>query len=154
MENDQTLDYGDSARSDLHISFQGHQNLAETAKWAFFLSIIGFIMIGFIVLAALIGGVVSMASVGGYGVLIIILYLAFAAMYFFPVLYLYRFSSGIKQALAVNNQAALDLSLSNLKSHYKFLGIFTIVMLSLYAVLLLIMLVGGASVLGGLGGGF
>jgi len=45
---------------------------------------------------------------------------------------LYNYAKGIKNALSSGNENILEKALVNLKSHHKFLGIMTIVMISLY----------------------
>ena len=127
--------------------------LTEIAKWTTFFAILGFIGIGFMVIVALIfmtlgaslGSYNSMIPMGG-GFFVSFLYLVLAAFYFFPVNYLYKFSSNMKNALRSNNQQSLTLAFGYLKSHYKFIGILTIVVLSLYLLLILI------TILTGLGG--
>ena len=66
-----------------------------------------------------------------------------AIIYFFPILYLYKFSSSIKNGILNSSSDQLDLAFRNLKSHYKFMGILVIVMLAFYAFALLIAMVGG-----------
>ena len=61
-----------------------------------------------------------------------IIYIVFALFYFFPVYYLYNYAKGTKQAIESGNSDVLTNALVNLKSHHKFLGILTIVMISLY----------------------
>ena len=114
--------------------------LLEIAKWSKFLSIIGFIGIGIIVLAALFFMTIG-ASFGAFGnlgaigsVAISFIYLLLAALYFFPVYYLYNSSRGIKNGIISNDQSLLTTGFKNLKSHYKFIGIMIIVCLSIYAV--------------------
>ena len=112
--------------------------LRETAKWSFFLSIMGFIGIGFIVLVALFAGTIfnSMPQAQqmpfDFGITMTIAYLIMALLYFFPVLYLFKFSRKIKLALLTKNDETLADAFEMLKSHYKFVGVFTIIMLSLY----------------------
>ncbi len=129
--------------------------LRETAKWAKFLSIIGFIMCGLLaVLAFFIGsimaslsplgdldgsGTYSSSSVFG-GRFVTILYLIIAVVYLMPCLYLYRFTEKMQLALASNDQAFLTSSFSNLKSLFKFMGILMIIMLCVYALVILIAL--------------
>ena len=117
--------------------------LSETAKWGKFLSIIGFIMCGLLVIIALFIGVImgttfsklegAGAIGGGMSIFVTVLYLAIAVLYFFPCLYLFRFSTKMKKALYENNQVELTSSFENLKSCFKFMGIMTIVLLSIYA---------------------
>lgn len=133
------------------LNSEGLAFLKETAKWGYFLSILGFIGIGFMVIIALFAGAIFSTLPGGdygysgimSGAFFTIFYLLFALLYFFPVLYLYKFSSKMKQAINQNNTQELNASLGYLKSHYKFIGILTIVMLSIYALIFIVGLVGG-----------
>ena len=70
-----------------------------------------------------------------------VLYIVMALVYLFPILYLYRFSAGIRQALYKNNQEHLVSAFTNLKSHYKSIGIIMIVFLCLYPIMLVAMVV-------------
>jgi hypothetical protein len=89
----------------------------------------------------------SMTRELGYGMsggLITLLYLGGALLYFFPILYLFRFSTKAKTALNSGSDLELTEAFQNLKSHYKFVGILTIVMIGLYIVFFLF---GGLSAL-------
>ena len=82
--------------------------LKETAKWARFMAILGFIGIGFMVLGGLImmsfgsamGSIQSDANAVGFNQQVnpispfwmALIYLVFAVLYYFPVNYLYRFA--------------------------------------------------------------
>jgi len=131
-------------------------HLSETAKWARFLAIIGFIFCGLIV----IGGILfassfaaflpsdmpeSSVATSGLGVAMAIIYIIGAAIYFFPCLFLYRFAQRMRIALAGNEQEDLNESFSNLKSLFRYVGIITIIFLAFYALFLLIMLLGYAA---------
>lgn len=124
---------------ELRIDSAAKSFLAEAAKWTTFLAILGYIGIGFMVLAALfmmtIGASLSsynsMMPLGG-GLFFSLFYLIIAAFYFIPVNYLYKFGSNMKSALRSNNQAELTKAFEYLKSHYKFIGILTIVVIGLY----------------------
>ena len=65
-----------------------------------------------------------------------------AAIGFFPFFFLYRFSTKAKAALASGDQESLNVSLQNLKVYFRYLGIITIIILALYAIILLIALLG------------
>jgi len=127
------------------LNDQMRSYIQEISKWSYFLSIIGFIGIGFIILAALFAGMIfgSMSNELGMGMgmmsggVITVLYLIIGGVYFFPVLYLFRFSTKAKAALRSGSDSELTEAFENLKSHYKFLGIMTIVVLGLYALLFL-----------------
>lgn len=136
MEEQNKLELNELAMDSLRVS----------AKWSTFLAIIGFIGIGFLLLAALLVGTVmnampqqaemhelqGMNPMAGIIKLLPILYIIIAALYFFPVYYLFKYASGMKKALNLRNSEIVAESLAYLKSHHKFLGIMTIVMISIY----------------------
>lgn len=123
--------------------------LKETVKWARFLSFVGFILIAFmLVFAAFSSTIFNMAAKvqpgipKGIGLSVAIIYLILSIIYFFPVFYLLQFSSKMKKALATKNDETLAGAFKMLKSHYKFIGVFTIITLSLYALLFIVSLMG------------
>lgn len=121
----------------LTLNDQMRDYIHETAKWTYFLSILGLISVGFLALGSLFMGVIfgTMTSQMGYGAsggLITILYLGILLLFFFPVLYLFRFSTKVKAAMHSGSDMELTEAFQNLKSHYKFVGILAIVALSLY----------------------
>jgi len=139
-----TLDQSISDNS--FLNEKSKQFLSETAKWTKFISIIGFIGIGLMVIASLFMGT-YMSGFGGQSpfppILITIVYIAMAALYSFPVLYLYRFSDKMKNALANEDEDGYTSAFENLKSHYKVIGILTAVFLGLYVLSILFGLVAG-----------
>jgi uncharacterized membrane protein len=132
----------------LKLNNYAKEFLKETAKWAYFLAIVGFIGVGLMILMALFMGAVFSALPEttdipfNMGPFFTILYLIFAGLYFFPVLYLYRFANKMKMALARNDEDVLTNSFESLKSHYKFMGIMTIVLLAFYALIFILGLFG------------
>jgi len=150
-------DIGNSSPSELKLNNHSITFLKETAKWTGFLSIIGFIGIGLMVIGALFFGsmIASLSSMGSSGIdgavggsFITILYLLFAVLYFFPVYYLYKFSGNMKSALAAKDEDTLTNAFEYLKSHYKFMGILTIILLSLWVLSILLGLLGLAAASG------
>ncbi|SIQ51255.1 hypothetical protein SAMN05880574_1155 [Chryseobacterium sp. RU37D] len=140
---------------ELRIDTAGKQFLTEAAKWTTFLAILGYIGIGFMVLAALfmmtvgasISSYNSMMPLGGSMVFSLI-YLVVAALYFIPINYLYRFSSNMKSALRSNSQTELTKAFEYLKSHYKFIGILTIIVFGLYILAIFGVMITGLSGIG------
>lgn len=136
--------------SQLTITSEAKSYLRETGKWAFFLSIIGFIGIAFLVIIALFASTIFNAIPQTQtqmmpfdtGKLITILYLVMAAIYLFPVYYLMQFGNKMKAALANTDEISLTESFGMLKSHYKFIGVFTIIILSLYALAFVVGMLG------------
>jgi uncharacterized membrane protein len=135
MENNSPFDSFELQFSPVAQSF-----FRETAKWAKFISIVGFIFIGLYVLIALmmiaagstIGAMSGNPMMGAMGGTTLgIIYLVGALLYFFPIRYLYLFSSKALTALESKSTDYLTDSLENLKSHYKFMGILMIVVIGL-----------------------
>ena len=123
--------------------------LRETAKWAFFLSIMGFIMIALMLILAIfantIFGMAAAMQPGvpeNIGMIMSITYLILAVIYFFPVYYLLQFSNKMKKALQTKNDDNLANAFEMLKSHYKFIGVLTIITLSLYVLVIVVSLMG------------
>ena len=118
--------------------------LKETAKWGYFLSILGFVFLAIMVSIALfVGSIFSkIGSFGGMNPMMGIgtgvfsaIYLMIALLYFFPIYYLFQFSSKIKNAFKFNDNEQLNASFQYLKSHYKFMGILALIFVSFYGVI-------------------
>jgi hypothetical protein len=149
-DNDEVEDF------ELQLNDTAKGFLKEIAKWAYFLSILGFIGVGFIVLAAFfasaffafIGNLTQETHNLGWigGSFVSFIYLSIAAFYFFPFYFLFKFSSKLKIALKNNDSEILANSFENLKSHYKYIGIASIIILSFYALIVLGIIVVALSV--------
>ena len=137
----ETLDK-DFSNTDLVITTSSKNYLLYAAKWAGFLSIIGFISLGLMILAGLGLGIAGGSSQFG---IIGFIYLGMAVIYFFPIYYLYLFAQKIKKAVNSTSQSDLEGGFENLKSCFKFLGIFTIIIISLYILMFLVAIVAGAA---------
>ena len=111
-------------------------------RWASFFSILGFIMIVFLILLGIIMGFVASAFNDSatspfvmYGLMAF--YLIFAAIYFYPILLLFRFSNWTKKALRNKSSLDFSLALKNLKGHFQYVGIMTIVLFALYILIII-----------------
>lgn len=140
----------ESFELDVNQEIKGY--LEEISKWSYFLSILGFLGIGFMVFGGIVVAITGAANSGldgfygaGYATGMALFYILLALLYFFPVLYLFKFSKNMKSALRLTNGRDFKVAFSNLKSHYKFIGIFTIVIISLY-ILVLIGVAAGAAI--------
>lgn len=142
---DTTLDLSENTGNrTLAFSEQIVSYLNETRRWAKFISIMGFIGIGLVVILALsIGSVLNFISslsptpLPFPSFLFTLVYLVVALLYFFPVYYLYLFSTKMEAALTRKNQSELTGSFENLKSVFKFVGIMTIVVVSIYLLIII-----------------
>lgn len=131
-------------------------HLSETARWGKFLAILGFIVCGLIVLVGLFfgtifGSLVSRSEVsyegnissGSLGAMAAVIYIVIAVIYFFPCLFLYRFSTKMKTALNGNEQTDLTLSFQNLKSLFRYVGVITVILLAIYLIVIVFALLAG-----------
>lgn len=147
MEDNLLVENGEN----LVIDWRSKEFLKETAKWTKFLAILGFVGIGLMVLGSLVMlfAPSSLMSNGdfpfGGKIFMMLLYLAFAVLYYFPISYLYQFSENTKKAIENNDNNAIRDAFEFLKSHYKFMGILTIILLAFYAIMIFIGLIGAGA---------
>jgi hypothetical protein len=133
-------------------------HLQETARWGKFLSIIGFIMCGLVAVGGIFFSTIltsfmsrsegyegASLNTTGLGAVMAFVYIIFGVIYFFPCLFLFRFSTQMKTALNANEQDRLNNAFQNLKSLFRYVGIITIIVLALYGLLLVIALLGLAA---------
>ncbi|MDB5020073.1 MAG: hypothetical protein JWQ28_1200 [Pedobacter sp.] len=160
MENIDEPETGLSAEHEiapLIITEDIRSYIYESAKWSRFLSIVGFILTFFMVIAALsmnsimtamsqIPAYSGLAKFGSAGLTVI--YLIIALLYFYPSFLMFKFASSAKQAVLYGEQASLSLAMSKLKSIFKFWGILTIILISIYVLMLLAGIMIGLSAAG------
>ena len=131
-------------QTNLELNQQAVDALRSSAKWSMFLAIIGFVGIGFMILAAIaMTSVMSMfpsspmSPIGNLKGFISGIYIVMALIYFFPVYYLYKYASDMKNALLSSSSDMVGVALGYLKSHHKYLGISIIVIISLYIIFII-----------------
>ncbi len=140
----------ETTESRLEITTNIQQDLHSAGKWSQFLAIMGFIGVGFMVLGGITISIIFAFIPGSEmnifpfpAFLFGLLYLILAVVYFFPVLYLYRFSESLKMAIHQKKQAHLVNATKNLRAHYKTFGIIVIVILCLYPIFIILMILFG-----------
>ncbi len=125
-------------QNELFVDSTAQQHLKETAIWAKFLAVIGFIGSILVALVGIFAGTIlgkftkalqrtnssDNFLAGGF---IAIIYIFIAAVLFIMCLFLYKFAAKMQLALKDNDQNSLNLSFQNLKIHYRFAGIITII---------------------------
>jgi hypothetical protein len=163
MENFDEPETGLSAEHEMEtliITEDIRSYIYESAKWSRFLSIVGFILTFFMVIAALsMNSIMSaMSQIPAYSGLakfgsagLTLLYLMLALVYFYPSFLMYKFAASAKQAVLYGDQASLSLAMSKVKSIFKFWGILTIILISFYVIMILAGIMIGISA-AGLGG--
>jgi len=138
----------------LQITPDAVSHLAVAARWSKFLSIMGFIGAGFLVLLGLalsvffatVGrelGNIGPASLISPGLLSMI-YFVLAAIIIWPVIYLNNFSNYATRAVKSGNTEQLTKAVCNLKRLFLFMGITTIIILAVYLILIVAIVVAGS----------
>jgi hypothetical protein len=128
----------------IEIGQESLKHLNSIRKWAMFLAIMGFILLGLVVLIGLIAGTFLTAfssDVANPGIptyLIYIIIFAMAAVYFFPVLFMFRFSKYTAHAVQKLDKQELNKAFKFLKYYFTYIGILIIIVLSIYLVALIV----------------
>jgi len=129
----------------LSLDATSRRFLSETAKWGRFLSIIGFIICALMIIAGIVFTLLISSSknvfddynsspikFGALGPVIGFFYILLAILYFFPCLYLNRFSNKMTRAINSEDQVSMTAGFENLKSLFKFCGVVTIIIIACY----------------------
>ncbi|TCD00325.1 DUF5362 family protein [Pedobacter psychroterrae] len=130
----------------------------ETAKWANFLSIVGFVFTALMVLCTFgVGAFMSLmnnamgaanpyAALGTAGLTVVLLFCAL--IYFYPSLLLFKYANAAKKAVLFADQATLSIAMGKMKSFFKFWGILMIVVLAFYGLIFLFGIIAGIGAAG------
>lgn len=123
----------------LEIDRDTLKNLNTIRIWTTFLSVLGFILIGLFIIAGIATGMflttfsTTKETLGIPESMVIILLFVAGAISLFPVLFLFRFSKNIRDAVQNNDQQKFDRGIRNLKKYFTFIGILVIIALAAYA---------------------
>lgn len=156
MTENQVLDTQGEA-SGIHVSTLAQQALRTSANWGTFLAILGFVGIVFMLIAA--AGMLVASGLAGDGVddiypfpmwIFSVFYLVFAVVYFFPILFLWRFCQGTKRALLSQSSSQLETALINQAKMYKWSGIMVIAIIAIYILGIIGVVLFGMSAMSGL----
>jgi hypothetical protein len=142
----------DSSLFGLTIDTNSRNHLWDTARWAKFLAVMGFIGCALLVIFGFLTASVYERSVSdfdvrrndivnthGVGVGMAVMYTIVAVVYLFPCLFLFNFATKMKIALVSNDQNTLTTSFQNLKKMFRFMGVLTIIGLVLFLISLVVM---------------
>ncbi|MFV0392501.1 MAG: DUF5362 family protein [Paludibacteraceae bacterium] len=126
----------------LIINPEGKSFLITVAKWSNFMAIVGFVMIGLLIISGI--SVMTLSSVVDeyrdfemfqyYPMSVVVLGLTnivVAIISFFPIYYLFQFSEKIRFGMRNNDQESMNVGLKNLKKLTKFSGILTIIYIAI-----------------------
>ena len=127
--------------------------LAEIAKWGKFVSIVGFVLCGILLVVAValvfMGGKISEQMVamgqpaGAVNNMTGVIYAVIAILYYFPSKYIYDFSVYMQQAVQYDDQESIDYSFDRLRAFFKFIGVLAIIAIGFYAFAFVLTLLSG-----------
>jgi hypothetical protein len=129
----------------LEIEQETLKDLDTTRKWTMFLAILGFIGIGVLLAVGLFTGVfLSVFNKGDTatsypGWLVFVIIVTTSILYFFPMLFIFRFSKFIKVVIKTHDSEELKKAFKNLRSYFTYIGILVIAALVIYVIAFLIM---------------
>jgi hypothetical protein len=140
--------YLSDAGLELRIDDETARNFREGSGWAQFLAILGLVMMGFGVIVLLFS-LVGISALDRNASAIMIWPLLFAiimfGLFFFPMYYLLQYALKVRRALSTYNQEEFTNAIGQLRSHYKFMGIVAIVIISLYILMFIIIGISAAT---------
>ena len=132
-------------------------HLYETAKWARFLSIVGFVLLFFVATLGLYYmSLFNQLSSSPFessepttdlssSLYILVPFVIIVVIWFFPLLFLIRFSSNLKTALINNDQINLNVSLQNLKACFRYVSILTLIIVTFYTLVFVLQFISGTN---------
>ncbi|MFO7844421.1 MAG: DUF5362 family protein [Bacteroidales bacterium] len=129
---------------DISLSEKSNDYLKKAAPWMKFVSIVGFIMCGIMVIAAFVmmlnsGNTYSGSNIGlGAG----FLYLVGAVIFFIINRFLFLYANGINKVYKLNDNDALETAFKMQNNFWKIVGIFLIIYISLMAIAMVFFVVG------------
>lgn len=140
--SEEILNQNESATNALTVTESMKYDLLCAAKWAKFLCIVGCVGVAIMLIASLgmivIGGLLTKVFPDmPFGPALGFLYLIIAALYIYPLMKGFQFANATKAACLYNDQYQLARGVTGLKDLIKFTGILTIVVLSIYAIILI-----------------
>ncbi len=135
----------DLLTNELEITDTLKSYLLDAAKWGRFLAVIGIISCLLMVAGAFYAGyyvshLPSYSFGSSMGQAVTAFYIFFAVIWFYPCLFLYKFSVKLLLALKSSSQEYIESAFINLRSAFKFLGIVTIVILCLWLLSFLLLI--------------
>ena len=127
----------------------------DTAKWTRFLAVVGFVFSAFMAISAfssnaIISSVAAldpanpMVQLGSGGLMV--MFLIFALLYFYPSLMLFNFASAAKNAVLYADQEGLGIAMSKLKSFFKFWGVLMMTLILFYLFAFVLSIIAGPAV--------
>ncbi len=124
------------------------KNLNISRKWAMFLAVVGFIVLGLMIFLGIVTGAFLAAfksedvTLGIQENIIAVIFIVLLLIYFLLVLYLFRFSKSARDAIQNHDRKKLEKTFRYLRKFFTLAGILVISAILIY---FLILIISGAS---------
>ena len=128
----------------LEISASIRQNLLSAMKWLKFLAVCGTVCMAIVFVAGVVFLFLPVYN-GAPGVAVGLVYIVMAFVYIYPLKKTFEIVREVRSALNGNSRTSLECAALATRSVLKFMGVLTIVALSVYAVAIIL-----AGVVGGI----
>lgn len=118
-------------------------NLNTIRKWSMFFAILGFIATGLMLILGLVAGIFLLAFNTGPAILgmpewsVLIIILVLTVLFYFPLLFLYRFAKHTGNCVKKRDSSEIDRAFKNLRRYCIYMGILVILILVSYFILFL-----------------
>jgi hypothetical protein len=154
MENSKDVSVTNQPNEMPHITNESASFLLTAAKWGKFLAILGFVFTGLMILAGIFMSFalgmlpeeMAPLNLPFSARIFSVIYIIIAGIYIVPVISLNSFCNNVIKAVNLSSTEYLTKSIRNLKRLFVFIGVSTIVILSIY--ILAIVMVGIAALTG------
>lgn len=121
-------------QGNMEVTKAAEKFLLSASTWGLFLSIVGFFMVGILLLVGLHFASRVNPLRGGSPNTSMLIVVVFAVLYFFPNYYLFVFSQKIKQAILSKDSRVAAKAFENLKAMFAFTGVIALVGIAIYIV--------------------
>ena len=125
------------------------EHLRATKPWVRLISVVMFISVGLMWLGGVammfMSSAMGMRDSGFVGPVVGIIYIILGGLYIFPAYFLHQYASSINHLVQGGGDSAMENALGSQKSFWRFVGILTLVIISLYALIFLFAIFGAMS---------
>jgi magnesium-transporting ATPase (P-type) len=127
-----------SEENRMELGPEALRNLNATRKWTMFLSVLGFIFLGLLIVAGIATNTflslfkTEEVNLGIPESFLLIMFIVISVIYFFPVFYLFRFSRSARDAVQNRDIIKMEKAFKNLRIYFTYIGVMAIIVISIY----------------------
>jgi len=138
----------------MRLTPMAEQYMLASTRWAKFLSILGFVVAGFLLIFSLsLSSILSLAATfnpaGGAGLagvpifFLSAFYIGMSVIYFMIALYMYNFATKTQRGILKRDEYSMEAGFKALKSQLTLMGVMAVIGLALFALIIVIAIIVG-----------